>query len=333
MQTKSIMVQTLCVPCACRCRYCLLRWDGHPVGADYDRSQRFAERFHAWVRRERPDLSYQFSFGYSMDHPRLLDAVDFMNRIGSVGGRFLQCDGMVFRDERERKKLLHGLKEHGAGTLNFTFYGTEAYHDRFAGRKGDHAYLLGMMEAASEYGFHVTAGVPLNKENVGQADQLLHDLEVRGAQNVRLFIPHGEGRGAGLEDIRLTQDDLMGISEDARGKLDRKVYQSEAEWCKIKGGEPERHRALIVSLTRDNMDRLGSIPFEEIIAEVEALDEAYYGAFPAFEDLLAQYGDREGKRLYSRRDLFHRCRRQYAKDHGVRVYDVTDERQSGSRRY
>ena len=99
METKSVMLQTLCVPCACRCRYCLLRWDGKTVGADYDRSQRFAERFYAWIRQERPELAFHFFFGYSMEHPRLLDAVDFMNRIDSRSGKFLQCDGLAFREE------------------------------------------------------------------------------------------------------------------------------------------------------------------------------------------------------------------------------------------
>ncbi|MBQ3159944.1 MAG: hypothetical protein IJC00_05730, partial [Clostridia bacterium] len=100
MQTKSVMLQTLCVPCACRCRYCLLSWNGRTIGADYDRSQRFAERFYDWLQRERPDISFHFSFGYSMDHPRLFDALDFLNGIGSVGGQFLQCDGMAFRTEK-----------------------------------------------------------------------------------------------------------------------------------------------------------------------------------------------------------------------------------------
>ena len=333
MQTKSVMLQTLCVPCACRCRYCLLSWNGRTIGADYDRSQRFAERFYDWLQRERPDISFHFSFGYSMDHPRLFDALDFLNGIGSVGGQFLQCDGMAFRTEKELNELLGGMKAHGAKHLNFTVYGTEAYHDRFAGRKGDHAYLLRMMESAAKIGFLVSVGVPLTKENVAQVDELLQILGAHGGEDVHLLIPHGEGRGAQLESIRLSLDDLSKISEHARDKLNRKVYQTEAEWCKIKGGEPEQNRLLLISLTDENMDRLERMSVSEIIREVEALDEAYYGAFPSFATLLDHYGDAGGQRLYSRRDLFHRCRRQYAKEHDIHIYDVTDERQSGSRRY
>ncbi len=333
MQTKSVMLQTLCVPCACRCRYCLLSWDGQTIGADYERSERFAKRFHAWLKEERPDLTFQFSFGYSMDHPHLLDAVDFLNRIDSVSGRFLQCDGLRFRDDDTLAVWLQSLKAHGVEAVNFTLYGTEAYHDRFAGRKGDFAYLLRMMAAAVKARFQVSAGIPLNKENIRQTDELLSMIEDYAVNNVRLFIPHGEGRGAALESIRLAEEDIADVSEKAKTKLNRRVYQTEAEWCKIEGGAPEDSRALIVSLTKDNVDRLEKTPFSQIVSEIEALDDAYYAAFPSFRELLARYGDREGTRLYSRRDLFHRCRRQYAKEHDIRVYDVTDERQSGSRRY
>ena len=333
MQTKSVMVYTLCVPCGCRCRYCLLSWDGRTVGADYDRSQRFAERFHDWILRERPELKFDFSFGYCMEHPKLLDAVEFLNSIGSVTGRFIQCDGMAFRKDRELDELLLGLKEHGVEAFNFTFYGTKTYHDRFAGRQGDYTNLLRMLETGDRLGFTISVGIPLTKENVGQAQDLLADLERKGVEDIRFIIPHGEGRGARLENIRLCSADLDRVSEKIRNKLNRRVYKTEAEWCKIEGGEPEKNRALLISLTNENIDRLENTPFSEIIAETEALDDAYYAAFPSFKELLRRYGDKEGDRLYSRRDLFRRCRKQYEAEYGVRVYDVTDERYTGSRRY
>ena len=268
-----------------------------------------------------------------MEHPKLLDAVDFQNSIGSVMGKFLQCDGMAFREDKELDELLCNLKKHGVESLNFTFYGTEAYHDRFAGRQGDYAHMRRMLHHAVELGFQTSVGVPLNRENIHLVDALLKEIDDAGCENTRLFIPHGEGRGARLENIRLCAADLEGAPEKIRNKLNRRVYQTEAEWCKIGGGEPEENRALLISLTKENIDRLESTPFSQIIAAAEALDDAYYAAFPSFNELLDRYGDGEGDGLYSRRDLFHRCRRQYAKEFGVSVYDVTDERYTGSRRY
>ena len=95
MKTCSIMVQTLCVPCCNRCRYCLLSWDGKLPGAEYERSEAYAAAFHAWLRQNRPDLSFGFSFGYSMEHPALFRAIDFMRSIGSPGGKFLQMEPLT----------------------------------------------------------------------------------------------------------------------------------------------------------------------------------------------------------------------------------------------
>ncbi|MBO6054588.1 MAG: hypothetical protein J6P31_03635, partial [Oscillospiraceae bacterium] len=134
MQTSSIMMQTLCVPCACRCRYCLLSWDGHMAGADWARSVRFAKHFQDWLKRNRPDLSFSFSFGYSMEHPDLRGALRTLREIGSPQASFLQCDGLRMRTADACGELAAMLREEGVRSLNFTFYGERAYHDRFAGR-------------------------------------------------------------------------------------------------------------------------------------------------------------------------------------------------------
>ena len=96
MKTVSINVMNLCIPCENRCRYCLLSYDGKVNGIDFARSKDYAQRFYEWLRENRPELSFLFGFGYSMEHPDLLDAVDFCQSIGSVTGEFLQFDGMKF---------------------------------------------------------------------------------------------------------------------------------------------------------------------------------------------------------------------------------------------
>ena len=163
MKTASVMLQTLCVPCRCHCRYCLLSWDGRVVGADYHRCERLAARFHQWIARERPELSFVFSFGYSMEHPNLFEAIRFLQSIGSVGGEFLQCDGLSFRTDAEINSLMKGLRDCGVKHLNFTFYGAQAYHDRFAGRPGDYAYMMKLLASAATNGLETSARVPLTQ--------------------------------------------------------------------------------------------------------------------------------------------------------------------------
>ncbi|MBQ9534307.1 MAG: hypothetical protein IJU78_00470 [Clostridia bacterium] len=331
IKTSSVMLQTLCVPCGCRCRYCLLSWDGRRLGADYARSEALAKRFYEWISRERPALSFNFSFGYSMEHPQLFRALDFMNSIGSVGGRFLQLDGMALREGRELAALLGGMREHGVEALNLTFYGMEAYHDGFAGRRGDFAYLLNTLRMARELGFEVSTGVPLTRESASQADELVRLLR-RYTEVVRLFIPHGEGRGAALEPIRFVREDIGLLSGETVKLLNRELYRTEAEWLAATP-PPEKNRALLISLTPENIGRLEQTPFADIIREVERLDEEYYTALPPFAELAAMYGDENGSGFFRLRDLQLKYQRRYIKERGLRLHDVTDERLCGSRRY
>ena len=75
MKTVSINVMNLCVPCENRCRYCLLSYAGNPTGVDFTRSTIYAKRFYNWIQENRPDLSFMFGFGYSMEHPDLISAI------------------------------------------------------------------------------------------------------------------------------------------------------------------------------------------------------------------------------------------------------------------
>ena len=333
MKTKAVMLQDLCVPCACRCRYCLLSWDGKPIGIPWERGVSFARRFREELLRERPELRFDFSFGPSMEHPDLPGALVTLRELGSPQAEFLQCDGMKMRDEAECAALAEMLAERGVKHLNFTFYGLEGYHDRFAGRRGDHALLLRMMRAAEDAGLGLSAGIALTKESAPQAEELVGLLNFAVPRaKVRLFIPHGEGRGALIEAIRLDESGLELIPKEARSLLNREVYRPEREW--VSGGfyKEETERSVIVSLRADNIDMYERMTAGEIVSEAEALDDAYYAAFPPFHELAAKYGEPDGGLLFSRRDLFHHYRRLFKKERGFDIYDVTDERQTGSRR-
>ena len=90
---------------------------------------------------------------------------------------------------------------------------------------------------------------------------------------------------------------------------------------------------ILISLRADNIDGYEKRDALSVVREIERLDDEYHSAFPDFKTLSDVYGDKNGDKLYGVRDLFAHYRAQYAAEHNVRVYDVTDERYSGSRRY
>lgn len=332
METKSINVMNLCVPCENRCRYCLLSYDGKIDGADYRRSEAYALRFYTWLRENRPELSFLFGFGYSMEHPNLLDAIDFCRSIGSATGEFLQLDGMKFRTDGELEILLNSLKAHGIRLINLTFYGTEEYHDRFAARAGDYRLMMRTLSVAGLVGLDATVGVALTRENVRQVDALITELRRYRIQKITCFIPHAEGRGHLLNPVRLSVKDLELLSEDAQSLINRSRFKSEGEW--LRSGFPEaKNRSLSVVLTRENIDYFERMPFDETISYLEGLDDSYYATVPPVSELARQYGDPDGERLYSARDLYLSYQRRYLSDRKIDIYDINDERQCFSRRY
>ncbi len=333
MQTTSIGVSTLCVPCENRCRYCLLSWDGRLLGADYARCQRYAEGFWHWLRENRPNISFQFYYGYSMEHPHLTDAIDFAKRIGSAGGEFLQLNGLQFRQQEELAHWLQSIQAHGIRTVDLTFYGTQAYHDRFAGRKGDFQYMLDILEQANLLGLDVNISIPVTGENINQTESLLDIFEGFSIQNFRVFIPHREGRGAGLENIRLNAPDLKKLSPRVLSHVNTDRYKSEQQWIQEGMFVTPQKRMLGLSLTPENISFFENMPYADTITYLEALDDDYYRAMPALEELARRYGDPKSQKLFDQRDLYLYYQSQYVRENQLILYDINDERQCFSRRF
>ena len=92
--------------------------------------------------------------------------IRFARELGCVTGEFLQFDGMAFRSEQELERFLTELKGEGIRVIDLTFYGTEAYHDRFAARKGDYRLMMDTLKASNRVGLDVSVSIPLTRENL-----------------------------------------------------------------------------------------------------------------------------------------------------------------------
>ena len=332
MKTASINVMNLCIPCENRCRYCLLSYDGKVGGVDYRRSEQYAKRFYEWLKENRPDLSFLFGFGYSMEHPELLSAIDFCQSIGSATGEFLQFDGMKFRTDEELEHLLLQLKNHGIKLIDLTFYGTESYHDRFAARTGDYRLMMNTLAQANKIGLDVTVSIPVTHENAEQTDELIAKLGQHRTQRIACFIPHGEGRGRLLDSIRFSAADFAKLSDDVRNRINWNRFKTESQW--LQEGFPKlEKRVLTVTLTPENVEFFDGLGFAETIAYLEKLDDDYYAAIPTAEELAKRYGDPNGDRFYSARDLYLTYQRRYIAENNIHIYDINDELQCFSRRF
>lgn len=331
METVSVSIENLCVPCHCGCRHCLLDSRHCATGVEYARGRAFAKRFYDWMKRERPALGGLYYVGYCNEFPQLREHVAFVKTI-MPSYNFLQFNGMAFRSEAEIYHLLKEVKSGGIRLIDLTFYGTESYHDRFAGRAGDFRYLLTILKAANEAGLDVVISVVLTMENRDQMAKLFEILSHYQYRQCSVFLPHAKGRGEALSHLRLTKEAFDALSEIVRQNFMRIPHRTEAEWLRLGVFPRAEHRALTLALTPDSMDRLEQQAPAAIIRELEALDDAYYAAIPTMEELARMYGQPENTQLFRLRDLYLQWQKRYLKDHPISVPDMNDERHSFSTR-
>lgn len=327
MNTVSIGIQNLCAPCGCACRYCLLSSDKRAqAGVDYFRGRKIAEKLINWARETGFSPLPYYYIGYCAEYPQLFDTIAFSRETGFVGAEFLQCNGIAIRSRAETEDFCRRLKDAGVKHIDTTFFGTEAYHDRFAARDGDFRFMLQLAECAAQTGLICGPSLPLTRENLPMLEELCRILGgVADLDNLTAFLPDYRGRGYLLEDVRLREGDLALLPEAVSRKLNMRRYKTERDW--IAGGLPaQTKRALVVTLRKDNIDAFERMSAAEIVAHVEALDDAYHAAMPEISVLAGMYGRPGCDRLYQARDLYWMWQRRFLSENKIDVYDVTDER-------
>ncbi len=321
MKTASFSMENLCVPCACRCGHCLLEYDGHTIGAGYERGKDLARR----IAAESP-VEFVYYIGFCMDTPRLFDHIAFCQEIGSPGGRFLQMNGFRERPYDEIKGLMERIKSSGVELIDLTFYGHPEYHDAFAGRPGDFRLLTEMLKAANRARLPVNISAPITEDNAGQLQSLLNILSAYKTDSISLYLPHAKGRGRFLEEKRLRKATLEGLPALVRARMPKVKIQSEALWlAENEFPEPEK-RHLTLSLTPDHFERYNKMSAEEMIGELETLDDAFYATIPPAVELARLYGDPSGDRLFRYRDLVLLWIKRYVHEKEIKLHDMTDER-------
>lgn len=321
MKTVSLNMENLCVPCSCRCRHCLLRYDGSVAGAGYRRGKELAQR----IASESP-VRFNYYIGFCMDTPELFDYIAFCWETGSPSGRFLQMNGFAGRPYRETETLMGRIRDAGVELIDLTFYGLPDYHDSFAGRAGDFKLLTEMLKAANAVRLPVHISAPITEENAGQMEELFDLLSKFDTDSVGLYLPHAKGRGWLLESKRLRNSTLEQLPKSVRSHMPETRTQTEAQWLR-EGVFPEpEERHLTLSLTPENIAGYEGRSALDMIRELETLDDAFYAAVPPAAELAVLYGDPSGDKLFRYRDLTLFWTRKYVREHHILPHDMTDER-------
>ena len=325
MKTVSFGIANYCVPCHARCRYCLLSSCGKAAGISAGEGMALARRILPELVEKRPDLSASYYIGYCMDVPDLPEYIRFCRDYRSPGARFLQMNGFAFRSDAELQALMDGIRENGVELIDLTFFGTEEYHDRFAGRKGDFAFLLRMLSAANRAELPVNVSIPLLRGNLARVAELGRVLSAFRIARRLHFLPHSKGRGRLIRDLRITREDFESLPEEIRSTFSAVRHLSEAEW--LSSGliaEPEE-RNLTLVLAPDNAEQLGRMGAEEILEMLESMDDRYLEQMPTVHELAERYGNPRNRQLFRLRDLALEWQQRYIAETGNTIYDMHDE--------
>ncbi len=316
--TTQIDIFAPSIPCENHCRYCLLSWDGKIIGVEPEQGLKYAQKFYSWLKVNRPDLKFMYYFGYSMEHPQLLENLDFLNETNSPTSKLLMFDGMKNRTDEELKYFFSIVKEKGVERIHFTYYGTEVFHDIFAGRKGDYALMERSRLIASESGLQVTVGIPLMKENISQIEEVVNNL---AGISIQLFTPHRGGRGISLVNSKVTEKDIKKLPENIQNLLNRNNHRTPKQW-RADPPEDSKYRQLQLSLLQNEMEQLENEEFSSIIDRLEKMDDAYYQLVPSFKELLNIYRDDNDSYIYSKKDLYAKYRQRYIQENNICLTEV-----------
>ena len=325
MKTVSFGIASYCVPCRAHCRYCLLSSCGQASGIDYRHSERFAHRVLTELSAQRPDLDGFFYIGYCMDTPALRNYIRFSAEHSSPGARFLQMNGFAFRNDNQLLSLMRSVREEGVELVDLSLYGTEEYHDRFAGRKGDFEFVIRMLRAAIQSELPVIISIPLLRSNLNQMPELLDLLSGYPAVKCSYFLPHSKGRGRTLQDQRITRKEFENLPEEIRNGFWKIPHRTEAEWIAAAQWEQPQKRSLTLVLTKENIRSFESMAAEKIVSFLEELDDRFLAQIPSAPELAEKYGDPGNEQLFRFRDLLLKWQQQFITDTGNTLYDMHDE--------
>lgn len=321
MKTVSFSIENLCVPCSCRCKHCLLGYDGNIIGVKYEQGKDFARR----IAAESP-IKFNYYIGFCMDTPVLFDYIAFCQEIESPGGRFLQMNGFRERPHDEIGRLMERIKNASVELIDLTFYGLPDYHDAFAGKPGNFLFLTKMLTAANEAQLPVNISVPIVEENAGQIERLFDILSEYKTDGMSLYLPHSKGRGWFMEPQRLKKSTLEQLPPTVQAHMPKVKTQSEAQWLSENVFPEPDKRYLTLSLAPDNFERYNNLSAEKIVNELEMLDDTFYDAIPSAEELAKLYGNPFGDRLFRYRDLVLLWTKRYVRENSLKLHDMTDER-------
>jgi MoaA/NifB/PqqE/SkfB family radical SAM enzyme len=302
---------------------------------DYEIGKDIAISFDNWRKYEAlGDFELSYNIGHCADYEQLSDNILLNKRFAFVGWSFIQINGIGLKDDNSLDRYFSTLKEVGVKSIDATFFGLPEFHDNFASRKGDFAYLLRIIEYANKYDIKAQPTMPIFENNKDQIEEVINILsEYIADLKPSIFLHDYRGDGENFESVRLKKSFFEKLPEQIKGAINISRYKTEKEWLENDEWTVYDKRWLTLSLNPETVKTTEKMTCDEIMKYLIKTDESYYAVIPDIYELSKLYGDYSNEKLYRERDLRWKWQKAYLKEHKIEMRDITDERYSGSLRY
>jgi hypothetical protein len=159
----------------------------------------------SWVLHEvrRFCEAHDFAYGgfpmHEVDaHPQAIQVLRLFADIWHDNCQPFTTTGVPLATRPDWREILETLHALNASTLWFAFHGADEVHDRAVMRPGAYRESLRAVKLTREVGMETGCNLFLTKENIGQFDQLVADLQQAGMQQIipclYSFTPNARGR-------------------------------------------------------------------------------------------------------------------------------------------
>ncbi len=221
------------MPCVNRCKHCYYYGaPGKPM-MEHEKMDFILEKT-AEIKEKFPLVMPQY-FDEPTIHPDFVRIFEKQSKLGLIwNGFFFPTNGygLARMNGTEWKRL----KEAGFDELQFTFYGLEEVHDKFAGRKGAFKDLVTAIRKANQYDLNWYATVIFHTGLIGKLPQIIEEIKKIGenrGKKVGWFIFHWQGRG--IDDkLRPRKKDYDNLPDGLQRKHWKPEYQHIDEILKDK---------------------------------------------------------------------------------------------------
>lgn len=325
MAYEVILENELClrvdlIPCAHFCRYCSISSSGpgKVAALGFRRFHALVDRFEEWsktsgysvspivhnsddITREVADFLDETIGPPGTVHSEPITPKDAKLRLETV-----RTGGVRFRSDDGIREWLSRWRDTGSTIVHGSFAGYREIHDWWNNRPGDYDFLMRIQQVAIEMEFQVSHTVFLTKNMLPSLDRLLEDLNRLPATPVNrwAFAPTylGRARNSSAENQRITEEDRDRLAQNSALTETYTLRQgkSEREFIKELGANKARvpSHSLDLYVEDQNIRFLESAPCGRIVDDLRAKVEASYQAIPSSEELMSQYGDPDGTKVY-----------------------------------